>query len=62
MDGGRLARAIGAEKAEELALADLEVEPIERLDRAEIFAEAAGVDRGGGHPFAASVRDAGAAR
>ena len=62
VDGGGLAGAIGAEKAEELAFPHLQVEPIEGADRAEILAKAAGVDRGGGHPFAARARDAGAAR
>src|SRR2546426_2048588 len=60
-DGG-LTGAVGPEQAEERPVADLEVEPIERAERAELLAEAAGVDRGGGHPFAASARDAGAAR
>ena len=62
MDGGGLAGAVGTEQAEELGLAHLEVERVERADRAEILAEAAGVDRGGGHPLAASAREAGAAR
>ena len=53
---------IGTQQAEELGLAHLEVELAERADRAEILAEAAGVDRGGGHPLAASAREAGAAR
>ena len=62
MDSGGLAGAVGAEQPEELGLAHLEVEPAERADRAEILAEAAGVDRGGGHPLAVSAREAGAAR
>src|SRR2546428_360123 len=62
MDGGRLAGAVGPEEPEELALPHLEVEVVERADRAEVFAEAAGFDRGGGHSCAASAREAGAAR
>src|SRR5437667_431573 len=58
----RLTGAVRPEQAEELSIPDLEVEPIESADRAEVLAEAAGVDRGGGHPFAARTRDAGAAR
>src|SRR5437667_81904 len=71
VNGGGLPGAVRPEQPEELSRPDLEIEPIERADRAEVFAEAAGVDRGGGHPFAASpvpsrngasARDAGAAR
>src|SRR5436309_394111 len=61
MNGRGLAGAIRPEKAEELALAHLQVEGVERPNRAEIFAEAAGCDRGG-HPLAAMARDADAAR
>src|SRR2546428_62399 len=53
MDGGRLTGAVGPEEPEELALPHLEVEVVERADRAEVFAEAAGFDRGGGHSCAA---------
>src|SRR5213594_4077860 len=59
---GGLTGAVRPEQAEELAIPDLEVEPIESADRAKVLAEAAGVDRGSGHPFAARTRDAGAAR
>src|SRR5204863_159182 len=59
---GGLTGAVRPEQAEELPIPDLEVEPIESADRAKVLAEAAGVDRGGGHPFVARTRDAGAAR
>src|SRR3989441_2390359 len=59
---GGLTGAVRPEQAKELPISDLEVEPIESADRAKVLAEAAGVDRGGGHPFAARTRDAGAAR
>jgi len=62
MNGGGLPGAVRPEQAEELSVVDFEVEPVERAERAEVLAEAAGEDRGGGHPFAASRREAGAAR
>src|SRR5205823_14629189 len=71
VNGRGLASAVRPEQPEELPVPNLEVESVERADRAEVLAEAAGVDRGGGHPFAASpvpsrnranARDAGAAR
>ncbi len=62
MNGCGLARAVRPEKAEELALTHLQIEGVERANRAEVLAETAGCDRGGGHPLAAMARDAGAAR
>ena len=62
MDRGGLAGAVRPEQAEELAGSHVEIELLERADRAEILAEPACLDRGGGHPFVASARDAGAAR
>ncbi len=62
MNGGGLPGAVRSQQAEELSVADLEVELVERAERAEVLPEAAGEDRGGGHPFAASAREAGAAR
>ena len=48
-DRRRLARAVGPEEAVDLALRDLEVEPVERAERAERLDEAGDLDRGPCH-------------
>ena len=47
--GGRLAGAVGAEHAEDLAGCDLQVEPVERLGEAEALAQPLGFDHRFGH-------------
>ena len=56
-DGGRLARAVGAEEAVHLPRADGEVEPVERALGAERLDEPADRD-GVGHDFSLSCRSA----
>src|SRR2546422_10635149 len=58
MDGGGLAGAVRPEEAKKLGLAHVEVEAVQRADRAEVLAQAARLD----HPFAARAREVGAAR
>src|SRR5205807_3408567 len=58
VESGSLAGAVRPEEAKKLGLAHVEVEAVQRADRAEVLAEAARLD----HPFAASAREFGAAR
>ena len=48
-DGRRLAAAVGAEKAADLALRDLEIEPVDHAPRAEALAQPVDVDDEPGH-------------
>ena len=47
LDRGRLACAVGAEQAEDLAGPEVEVDPLQRLELAVALAEAADADDGG---------------
>ena len=54
LDGRRLARAVGAEQAEALALPDLQIDPVDRVDRSVaagvLLAEILDADRPLAHP------------
>ena len=48
VDGGALARAIGADEAEDLALLDLEIEPVDRAHAAEMLGQRLKYEHGPG--------------